>query len=126
MASSVTLESFNAGVEDIDDYKERFDFHCTANQIADGRRKALFFTRIGRDAFLKLKVLVSPTPLSDLSLDQIITMMRDYFKKDTVEIAERFKFFKRMQQDNEGVAEYLAELRKLWKTCRELLGKGSS
>ena len=117
MASSVTLESFNAGVEDIDDYKERFDFHCTANQVADGRRKALFLTRIGRDAFLKLKTLVSPTPLSDLSLDQIITTMRDHFKKDTVEIAERFKFFKRMQQDNEGVAEYLAELRKLGKTC---------
>ena len=61
--------------------------------------------------------MVSPTPLSDLSLDQIITTMRDHFKKDTVEIAERFKFFKRMQQDNEGVAEYLAELRKLGKTC---------
>ena len=43
--------------------------------------------------------------------------MRDHFKKDTVEIAERFKFFKRMQQNNEGVAEYLAELRKLGKTC---------
>ena len=111
MASSVTLESFNAGVEDIDDYKEHFDFHCTANQVADGRQKALFLTRIGRDAFLKLKTLVSPTPLSDLSLNQIITTIRDHLKKDAVEIAERFKFFKRVQQDNEGVAEYLAKLR---------------
>ena len=92
MASSVTLESFNARVEDIDDYKERFDFHCTANQVADGRRKALFLTRIGRNAFLKLKTLVSPTPLSDLSLDQIITTMRDHFKKDTVEIGRDSSF----------------------------------
>ena len=101
------MEVFNAEVESIDDYKERFDFHCTANQIPEGCRKALFLTRIGSDAFSKLKTLVSPTPLNDLSLDQIISTMRQHYKKDTVEIAERFKFFKRVQQDNEGVAEYL-------------------
>ena len=105
MASSTTLEVFNAEVESIDDYKERFDFHCTANQIPEGCRKALFLTRIGRDAFSKLKTLVSPTPLNDLSLDQIVSTMRQHYKKDTVEIAERFKFFKCVQQDNKGVAD---------------------
>ena len=39
------------------------------------------------------------------------------YKKDTVEIAERFKFFKRVQQEKESVADYIAELRKLSKTC---------
>ena len=73
MASSASLEVFNVEIEGIDDYKEHFDFHC---QVAEGRRKALFLTRIGRDAFLKLKTLVSPTPLNDLSLEQIITTMR--------------------------------------------------
>ena len=57
--------------------------------------------------------MVSPTPVSDLSLDQIRLSRRFSRDQDTVEIAERFKFFKRMQQDKEGVAEYLAELRKL-------------
>ena len=94
MASSVTLELLNSGVEDINDQKEGFDFHSTANQVANGCQKALFLTRIGRDAFLKLKTLVSPIPLSDLSLDQIIMTMRDHFKKDTIKIAVRFNFFK--------------------------------
>ena len=42
--------------------------------------------------------------------------MRQHYKRDTVEIAERFKFLKHVQQDREGVAEYVAELRKLGKT----------
>ena len=117
MASSTTLEIFNPDVESIDDYKERFDFHCTAHDIPQRRRKALFLTRIGREAFVKLKTLVSPTSLDDLSLTDIITSMKQHYKKETVEIAERFKFFKRVQHDDEEVADYVAELRRLGKTC---------
>ena len=94
MASSVTLEVFNPDVESIDDYKEQFDFHCTANQVPDGRKKALFLTRIGWDVFVKLKTLASPMLLSDLSLEQILSIMRQHYKRKTVEIAEQFKFFK--------------------------------
>ena len=117
MATQSSLESFNPAAESIEDYKERFDFHCTAHQIPEGRRKALFLTQIGRDAFAKLKTLVSPTPLNDLSLSAIVTTMTQHYKKDTVEIAERFKFFKRVQQEKESVADYVAELRRLSKTC---------
>ena len=65
MASSAELEVFNAEMENIDNYKERFDFHCTANQIPDARRKALFLTRIGRDAFVKLKTLVAKPNIAE-------------------------------------------------------------
>ena len=104
MASSATLEIFNPEVESIDDYKERFDFHCTAHEIPQRRRKALFLMRIGREAFVKLKTLVSPTPLDDFSLTDIVTTMKQHYKKDTVEIAKRFKFFKHVQHDDEEVA----------------------
>ena len=117
MASSVTLEVFNPDVESVDDYKEHFDFYYTANQVSRERKKALFLTRIGRDAFVKLKTLASPTSLSELSLEQILSTMKQHYKRETVEIVERFKFFKCVQQDTEGVAEYIAELRKLGKTC---------
>ena len=88
MATQFSLESFNPSAESIEDYKERFDFYCTTHQILEARRKALFFTRIGRDAFTKLKTLVSPTLLNDVSLPGIVTMMTQHYKKDTVEIAE--------------------------------------
>jgi len=44
-------------------------------------------------------------------------LMREHYKKDTIEIAERFKFFKRTQQEQETLANYLAELRRLAKYC---------
>ena len=43
--------------------------------------------------------------------------MREHFKRVTVKIAERFKFFKRAQQDKEEIDEYFTKLRKLGKTC---------
>ena len=36
MASSVTLEVFNANVESIDNYKERLDFYYMTNQFSEG------------------------------------------------------------------------------------------
>ena len=44
MATQSMLESFNPTVESIEDYKERFDFYCTAHQIPEARHKALFLT----------------------------------------------------------------------------------
>ena len=64
-----------------------------------------------------MKTLASPTPLADLTLTQIVEYMKGHYKKETVEIAKRFKFFKRVQQDKESLADYLAELRTLAKTC---------
>ena len=72
-----------------------------------------FLTLIGHDRFAKLKTLVSLTQLNDLSLSFIVTMMTQHYKKDTVEIAEQFKFFKRIQQEKEAAANHVAELRKL-------------
>ena len=113
MASSVNLEVFNADVESIDDYKERFDFRCTANQVSEGWKKALSLSTIGRDAFVKLKTIASLTALTDLLVEQIVPTMSQHYKRETVEIAEHLKFFKLAQQDTEGVAQYIVELRKL-------------
>ena len=111
------LETFDPAVESVDDYKERFDFHCTATGVKQDRQKALFLSRIGREVFAKVKTLASPRSLADLNLSQIMELMQEHYKKDTIEIAERFKFFKRVQQEQETLANYLAELRKLAKHC---------
>jgi len=61
METARMSDPFDPDAETIDDYKERFDFYCTAHGIADERKKALFLTRIGQKMYTKLKVLVSPT-----------------------------------------------------------------
>ena len=117
MASNSMLEAFNPAVESVDDYKERFDFYCTAAGVRQDQCKALFLARVGWEVFLKMKTLASPRPLTELDLPQIVNLMKEHYKKDTIEIAEHFKFFKRVQQEQETLTNYLAELRKLAKNC---------
>ena len=79
--------------------------------------KSTVLSYVGWEAFAKVKTLASPRSLANLDLQQIMELMQEHYKKDTIEIAERFKFFKRVQQDQETLANYLADLRKLAKHC---------
>ena len=117
------LREFDPGKESIKDFRERFDFYCLANSIrSDGaaaaqRKQALFLTLLGQATFAKLKTLASPTPVNELSLDQVVEHLISHFKPQTIEIAERFKFFKRHQLGGESTTEFITELRRLAKTC---------
>ena len=66
----------------------------TRYQLED-RRKALFLTRIGQATFAKLKTVVIPQPLTELTLDTIVQTLATHYWLDTVEIAECYKFIKR-------------------------------
>ena len=117
METARSSDPFDSDVESIDDYKERFDYYCTAYGIADERKKALFLTRIGQKMYTKLKVWVSPTSIGGLSLHEIVTRLKARTLPETVEIAERYRFFKRQQKADEKVTEYMSELRSLAKSC---------
>ncbi|XP_065892767.1 uncharacterized protein [Dysidea avara] len=43
--------------------------------------------------------------------------LEGHYCPKTIEITERFKFFKRSQQNSESAAEFMAQLRRLAKTC---------
>ena len=107
------LRKFDPKKESVEDFYECFEFFCVANNIrgdnAD-RKKAIFITLLGQETFTKLKVLASPTPVSDLSLDAIKQQLSQQFRPNTIEIAERFKFFKRNQTEQESATEYMGEL----------------
>ena len=117
-----TLREFYPTKESIEDFKERFEFYCTANNIrGEGeharQKRALFITLLGQETFAKLKVLTSPTPVSDITLDDIMEKLLGHYRPQTIEIAERFKIFKCSQKKGESIAEFMAELRRLVKTC---------
>ena len=95
---------------------ELFDPHIE-RMIAEGKQKALFLTHISQKMYTKLKMWVNPTPLAELNLEQIIDHLKVHTRPETVEIAEQYKFFKRLQQPSESIIDYMGELRKLAKTC---------
>ena len=51
MEASHNSEPFDPELERIDNYKERFDFYCTAHEVADDRKKVLFLTRWFKKVF---------------------------------------------------------------------------
>ena len=117
MESFRNLDPFDPELERIEDYKERFDFYCVAHGVAEERKKALFLTGMGQKMYTRLKIWVSPTPLHDLSLDEIVAKLKARTVPETIEIAERFRFFKRQQGADEGLTDYMSGLRALAKTC---------
>ena len=117
MAHSSVLGLFNLKNERIDDYKERFDFYCVAHGVEENKQKALLLTSIGQQMYAKLKTWIRPSTLSDLSLAQIVAQLKERTTEETVEIAERYKFFKRQQQSGETVIEYMSGLKQLASTC---------
>ena len=101
MATHGTLRDFDSTKESIEDFCERFKFYCLANNIKGGealrRKKALFVTLLGQATFAKLKDLANPNEIKDLSLDNIMGLLIGHYRPKTIEIAERFKFFKQTQ-----------------------------
>ena len=107
------MHEFDPVKESIKDFHDHFDFYCLANNIQSDRtaaaqqKQALFLTLLGQTTFAKLKTLASPTPVNELSLDRIMEHLISHFKPQTIEIAERFKFFKRYQLGGESTAEFM-------------------
>ena len=82
------VEPFDPATEQIEDYKERFDFYCTAHGIIEDKQKALFSTRVGQKMYAKLITWISPTSFSDLFLDEIVEKLKVRTHTETVEIAK--------------------------------------
>ena len=83
-----SFREFDHRKESIEDFRERFEFYCLANNIRDDeenrrqRKKALFITLLGQETFAKLKVLSSPTPVSDLTLDAIMECLMGHYDRN--------------------------------------------
>ena len=80
-----SLREFDPTKESIEDFKGRFEFYCTANNICgEGeharQKRALFIPLLGQETFAKLKVLTSPMPVSDSTLDAIMEKLLEHYQ----------------------------------------------
>ena len=86
-----TLQEFDANKESIEDFHQRFEFYCLANNVKEGdeaqrnRKKALFITLVGQATFAKLRDLASPRAIADISLDDIVELLKTHYRPQTVE-----------------------------------------
>ena len=117
-----SVREFNLNKKSIIDFKECLEFYCTTkNFCGEGehaqQKRALFIILLGQETFTKLKILASPMPVSDLTLDAIMEKLLGHYRPQIIKIAERVKVFKRSQKKGESITKFMAKLWQLAKTC---------
>ena len=115
--SSNVAEEFGLWLEDIDDY-------MAICKVADPReKKQLFMNLAGLELRRIVKGLVVPTspPLEDGSAGDVYKTLTDailaYFRPAVNTTAERHKFRKMMQRDDETVTSFVGRLRAKVELC---------
>ena len=110
-------EQFDPSSDDWTLYSERFEHFVKANDIKDEQKLHLLLALVGAQTYRLLTNLVAPKKPGELTYDETKEKLRAHFKPKPIKIAERFRFYKRQQQQAETMAEYVAELRRLATTC---------
>lgn len=66
-----------------------------------------------------LKPIATPENITDeaFTFEKAITLRRKHFCPHANIIIQRFHFYRRDQQEEESIPEYLAALRKIWQNC---------
>ena len=96
--------------EDFDSYVARVKLFWRVNKVAEEEKTDQFLLFVGRDAFEKLTTLCSPEEPEGKSLEELLNLLRNYYKPKPSIMAERYKFYNRKQMPNKSIAEYEAEL----------------
>lgn len=111
------LGPFDDSVEQWSAYTERFEFFVMANGINEEKKVATFLTVIGAKTFNLFRALAQPKKPGEFMHDEIVRILTAHFSPKPLLIAERFRFYKRNQEEGETVTMFVAALRKLAEHC---------
>ncbi len=113
----VHLQEFQPESELLSAYLERVELFFVANDVAEGKKVAVFLSVIGSRTYSLLRNLLVPELPQSQTYAAIVTALRTHFEPKPVVIAERFHFHRRDQAVGESISTYLAELRRLSTHC---------
>ena len=91
---------------------ERVEQFFLANNIDDDHKVPTLLSLIGGKTYALLRDLLTPEKPATKSFQEIVTTLQHLSFKP-LEIAERFRFYKRNQREGETVLTYVANLKKL-------------
>ena len=94
------------------------DLYFTANETPEDKKVPVFLNTIGRKTYTLLRDLVDPDLPSTKLLEQLKQCLKSHFEPKVIVVAERFYFHQRNQGPTETITDYVAELRRLAKSCQ--------
>ncbi|RVE41308.1 hypothetical protein evm_014042 [Chilo suppressalis] len=118
MAAHVgNIEHFDVISGDFAMWLERFEQYMIVNDVAGEKKVPLLLTFIGPEGYKGKTNLVSPKKPSELQIQELITLLKQYFTPRTNIIAQRFKFYKTDQEAGESIKKYVIKLKEMASTC---------
>ena len=112
-----SLPQFESEVEDWDKYIKRVRGFLAFNKIGDSKHAGLLLSAIGARAYSLLNDLCSPEDPYSKSFDDIVALLAEHLQPKPLEVSERYRFNLCVQGSTEGMADFLANLRRLSKHC---------
>ena len=110
-----TLSELNPSKEQWSNYQKRLEIWMKANVCAGEDKATIFLALIGAEAFEAVSNYVSPAEPTDKTYAQLTEILQKHYQPAHSEISVRLQFRSRKQQPNEGIAEYILDLKKLSK-----------
>ncbi|XP_061729033.1 uncharacterized protein LOC133533960 [Cydia pomonella] len=98
-------------------YIERLEMYFQANDIKADVQLPTLIAVMGAEAYELLRNLTSPKKPGVLEYSEVIKIMQEHVEPKPSFMAERYRFRLRRQGEDETVAQYLTELKRLSKHC---------
>ena len=108
------ISQFIPSQETWSSYTERLGYYFIANDVQDpAKKKVILLTVWGPSTFQLLKNLLQPNTPESKPYTDLVDLLSNHFNPSPSIIMQRFKFNTRIRKDNESVATYVAELKRL-------------
>ena len=118
MATYGKIGEFKESEESWTQYVERLEQYFLANEVEDvAKRRAIPLSVCGSKAYALARDLLQPAKPAETTFKTIVNTLEKHFSPKPSEIVERYKFHSRNRNEDEGIAAYVAELRKLTEHC---------
>ncbi|XP_063542080.1 uncharacterized protein K02A2.6-like [Cydia strobilella] len=98
-------------------YCERLEMYFKANSVADDKQLSTLIAVVGDQCYELMTNLASPKKPSELTFKNLVALVQKHLKPKPSIMAERYRFRLRRQAAGESISQYVAELKKLARTC---------
>uniref|UniRef100_A0A023FHF5 Tick transposon n=1 Tax=Amblyomma cajennense TaxID=34607 RepID=A0A023FHF5_AMBCJ len=117
MAKVGKFDTFDERSDSFESYLERFELYVLANDVAEGKKLAVFLTVVGPRVYEVLKNLPVPNSPASKTYDEVTALLKTHYSPRKAVIAERCRFNLRLQLEQETVGEFIVQLKHLARSC---------
>ncbi|KAK9678921.1 hypothetical protein QE152_g40431 [Popillia japonica] len=111
------MEEFNLREKNWSSYIARVQQFFKANNVKSELKTAMLITIMGSEAFDLLTDLCNPEKPENCAFEDLVDLMGNHLQPKPSDIAERYKFRHRVQENQESIANFVAVLKRLAKNC---------